>query len=208
MVVVPIVEGHGDVAAVPVLLRRLVDVAQAWDEVRIGVPIRCKHSQLVNQAQLSKRVRVARLREDCGAVLIIFDSDDDCPVELAAQVREWAVAEAGQVYCDVVLAKREYEAWFLAAIESLHGHHSMKNDAQSLPHPESPRDAKGRLEARMHISYSERTHQPAFTAIFCMAAAYARCRSFRKLVSSFGRLMEGASVELPAWPPTAWQKIT
>ena len=95
MVVVPIVEGHGDVAAVPVLLRRLVDVAQAWDEVRIGVPIRCKRSQLVNQAQLSKRVRVARLREDCGAVLIIFDSDDDCPVELAAQVREWAVAEAG-----------------------------------------------------------------------------------------------------------------
>ena len=44
MVVVPIVEGHGDVAAVPVLLRRLVDVAQAWDEVRIGVPIRCKRS--------------------------------------------------------------------------------------------------------------------------------------------------------------------
>lgn len=56
----------------------------------------------------------------------------------------------------------------------------------------------------MHISYSERTHQPAFTAIFCMAAAYARCRSFRKLISSFGRLMGGLGVDLPDWPPRAW----
>ena len=29
MTIVPIVEGHGDVEAVPVLLRRLVDEAQA-----------------------------------------------------------------------------------------------------------------------------------------------------------------------------------
>ena len=84
-VVVPIVEGHGDVAAVPVLLRRLVDAAEAWDAVRIDQPIRCNRSQLVNGVQLRKRVRLARLREDCGAILVVFDSDDDCPVELAAR---------------------------------------------------------------------------------------------------------------------------
>lgn len=59
----------------------------------------------------------------------------------------------------------------------------------------------------MRISYGETTHQPAFSAIFCMAAAYARCRSFRKLISSFGRLMGGLGVDLPAWPPPAWQEI-
>ena len=59
----------------------------------------------------------------------------------------------------------------------------------------------------MHLSYSERTHQPAFSAIFCMAAAYARCRSFRKLVASFGRLLEGSGVDLSVWPPRSWQEI-
>ena len=88
MMVVPIVEGHGDAVAVPVLLRRLVDAAKAWDAVRIGQPIRCKRGQLVDQAELTKRVRLARLRKDCSAILILFDSDDDCPVELAARVRE------------------------------------------------------------------------------------------------------------------------
>ncbi len=206
MVVVPIVEGHGDVAAVPVLLRRLVQEATAWDAVRIGQPIRCNRGQLVKEDELRKRVRVARLRKDCGAVLVIFDSDDCCPVDLGAQVREWAVAEAGPVPCDVVLAKREYEAWFLATVESLRTHSDVNSDARSHSDPESPRDAKGRLKARMNISYSETVHQPAFSAIFCMAAAYTRCRSFRKLVSSFGRLMDGVGADLPAWPPDSWQE--
>ena len=206
MEVVPIVEGHGDAAAIPVLLRRLVDAAEAWDAVRIGQPIRCNRSQLVDEGQLRKRVRVARLREHCGAIIVVFDSDDDCPVERAGQVREWAVAEAGPVSCEVVLAQREYEAWFLATVESLRTHRSVKTDAVSHPHPELPQDAKGRLEAMMRITYSERTHQPAFSAIFCMADAYAHCRSFRKLVGSFGRLMEGSGVDLSAWPPHGWRK--
>ena len=205
MVVVPIVEGHGDALAVPVLLRRLVDAATAWDAVRIDQPIRCNRGKLVKEDELKKRVRLARLRKDCGAVLIIFDSDDSCPVDLAAQVREWAVAAAGPVLCEVVLAKREYEAWFLATVESLRTHSDVNSDAQSHPDPESPRDAKGRLKAMMNISYSETVHQPAFSAIFCMAAAHARCRSFRKLVGSFGRLMDGVGADLPAWPPSAWQ---
>ena len=206
MTIVPIVEGHGDAGAVPVLLRRLVNAAKAGNEVRIDQPIRCNRGQLVKEAELKKRVRLARLRKDCGAVLIIFDSDDDCPVELAAKVREWAVDVAGPV-CEVVLAKREYEAWFLATVESLRTHRSVRSDAQSHPDPESPRDAKGILEAKLHVSYGETLHQPAFSAIFCMATAYTRCRSFRKLISSFGRLMGSLGVDLPAWPPTAWQEI-
>ena len=206
MTIVPIVEGHGDAAAVPVLLRRLVNAAAAW-EIRIDRPIRCNRNQLVKEAELKKRVRLARLRKDCGAVIIIFDSDDDCPVELAAQVREWAVAEAGPLHCEVVLAEREYEAWFLATVESLRWHRSVLSDAQSHPNPESHRDAKGVLEAMMHISYSETAHQPAFSDAFCMAVAYARCRSFRKLISSFGRLMDGLGVDLSDWPPRAWQEI-
>ena len=203
MVIVPIVEGHGEVAAVPALLRRLVDMAAAWAEVRIDTPIRCNRGKLVDENQLRKRVRLARRREHGSAVLILFDSDDDCPVALAARVRGWAVAEAGP-RCEVALAKCEYEAWFLATAESLRTHSHVRDDAQSHPHPESPRDAKGRLGAMMRIGYSETVHQPAFSAIFCLSAAYARCRSFRKLIGSFGHLTASAGVALPAWPPPAW----
>ena len=95
---------------------------------------------------------------------------------------------------------------FLAAVESLSTHRDVNSDAQSHPDPESPRDAKGILKREMmNISYSETVHQPAFSAIFCMAAAHARCRSFRKLVGSFGRLMDGVGADLPAWPPDSWQ---
>ncbi len=204
MTIVPIVEGHGDVQAVPVLLRRLIGAAQAWEQLSIDTPIRRKRSQLVDQRQLIKSVRLARLRKDCRGILVIFDSDDDCPVEIAAQVREWALAEAGHLACEVVLANREYEAWFLAAVESLRGHHGVKDDAVSHPHPESRRGAKGVLEAKMHIGYSETRHQPAFSNVFSMSAAYAGCRSFRKLVASFGRFMDAVGATPPAWPPQTW----
>ena len=76
----PIVEGHGEVAAVPVLLRRLVAEAQAW-RVGIGRPIRRPRNQLVQQPGLDTAVNLA-LHHGCDAILIMFDGDDDCPAEL------------------------------------------------------------------------------------------------------------------------------
>lgn len=55
----PIVEGHGEVDAVPVLLRRLRDEAGAFD-LQIGVPIRHTRAQLVREATLRQAVELAR----------------------------------------------------------------------------------------------------------------------------------------------------
>lgn len=46
----PIVEGYGDVAAFPVLLRRLVEEAQAW-AIDIGRPIRRPRHRLVDEVR-------------------------------------------------------------------------------------------------------------------------------------------------------------
>ncbi|MCZ0937037.1 MAG: DUF4276 family protein [Caldilineaceae bacterium] len=113
----PIVEGYGEVKALPILLRRLVEEAEVW-LVGIGRPIRKPRNQLVRETELRKAVRLALLQPECSAVLILFDGDSDCPAELGPAVQEWAVAEAGDVPCEVVIAHREYEAWFLASIES------------------------------------------------------------------------------------------
>ena len=66
MTIQPIVEGHGDVEAVPVLLRRLVDEAQTW-EVGVGRSIRRRRSQLVKKAELQKSVRLAGREGPVGA---------------------------------------------------------------------------------------------------------------------------------------------
>ena len=205
MKIQPIVEGHGDVDALPVLLRRLISEAQAWG-VQIGRPIRKPRSQLVRETEVKRAVRLALLQKDCRAILILFDGDSDCPAELAPIVQEWAEAAAGNVPCEVVIAHREYEAWFLAAIESLRGRRGIRDDAQPHPHPERPRGAKGHLEARMHAgaSYLETTDQPALSALFSMADAHRRCRSFRKLTSAFGQLVRSMGQELGEWPPASW----
>ena len=45
--------------------------------------------------------------------------------------------------CGVVMAQREYEAWFLAAIESLCGQRGIVSDALYPQDPEQVRGAKG-----------------------------------------------------------------
>ena len=167
----PIVEGHGEVGAVPVLLRRLLEEVQAW-EIRVNRPIRRTRSQFIQRNELEKTVELARHQTNCGAILILFDSDNDCPAELGPMVQGWAVGASGGVPCEVVMAHREYESWFLAAIESLRGQRGIRTDADPHPVPEIPRGAKEQLEARMHVggSYMETTDQPAFSALFSMIA--------------------------------------
>lgn len=205
MMIQPIVEGQGDEAAVPLLLRRLLNEAQAW-RLEVGKPHRRRRTQLVKKDSLQSAVEVAALREDCVGILVIFDADDDCPKELAPTLEGWAREAAGGKPCAVVMANREYEAWFLASIESLRGRAAILPDAASHPHPEGPRDAKGELERRMprSSSYSATVDQAALTAHLDLECAYRRCRSFRKLVSAFGALAAAAGVAPAVWPPAAW----
>ena len=89
MKVYPIVEGHGEVEAAPVLLRRLLAEADCQN-IGVGRPIRRTQSQLRSKEGIQAGVRLALLQPECAAVVILFDGEDDCPKELAAQVRAWA----------------------------------------------------------------------------------------------------------------------
>ena len=201
----PVVEGHGEVQAVPVLLRRIIEEAQSWS-VGVGKPIRRPRSALVTEAGIVRAIELARAKRDCGGILLLFDSDDDCPAELGPRVQDWAIGASGDVPCAVCMAHREYEAWFLATADSLRGHRAMKPEAMPHPNPESPRGAKDELERRcMSVNdYKETTHQAAFSGRMCLADAYRRCRSFRKLVASVGTLMRSMGQLRAAWPPPHW----
>lgn len=205
MNIVPIVEGQGEESAVPLLLRRLRDEAQLWN-VEVGRPIRQRRTQLVKKATLQAAVRIATVREDCAGILVLFDADDDCPKDCAPTLESWAREAAGDKPCVVVIANREYEAWFLAGIEALRGRCRINDGAVSHHNPESVRAAKEELERSMlpGASYSPPVDQARLTAHLDLERAYRNCRSFRKLVKAFG-VLAGALGPAPAtWPPAAW----
>ncbi len=200
-----IVEGHGEVAAAPILLRRLLAEA-GCQSIGVGRPIRRTHSQMRSRQGIHAAVQLAFLQPQCAAVVILFDGEDDCPKALAAQVRSWANEVAIAKPVDVVIAYREYETWFLAAIESLRGHFGIPAHADAPAHPEGRRDAKGALEAFMPAdrAYSETGDQPGMSAVFNLALAHQRNRSFRKLVKAIGDLLAQLRQPLPPWPPAGW----
>ena len=91
-----------------------------------------------------------------------------------------------------VLAKMEYEAWFLAAAGSLAGRRGLDETLAPPDNPEAIQDAKGWLSARMPRGrrYRETLDQAAFTATFDMAAARRNSPSFDKLWRDIGSLFQ------------------
>jgi hypothetical protein len=204
----PIVEGEGEVGAIPVLLRRLQQEAEAYT-FGINGPIRKPRSDFLDRARLAQAIKLARKQANCGAILVVVDGDgkDDCPKRDAPAIQDGAREAASPLPCEVVIPYREYEAWFLATIESLRGARGIRQDAVSHPEPELPRGAKGHLQDRLgpRRVYTPTTDQPALTAVFDLAIAHRRCRSFRRLVKAFGTLATALGAQLPTpWPPAGW----
>lgn len=201
MIVQAVVEGHGEVAAVPILLRRLAISGNVHD-LDILAPIRYSREQIIQGSVLTRAVGLARSRNADG-ILALFDADDDCPVEAADAVADRLADVAPDIRSGVVVANREYESWFLGSIESLRGRRGIATEAVSNPNPEGRRGAKEEITQRMSGSraYSPRGDQPAFTALFAMDSAYRTCRSFRRMAKAFGELAELPNGE---WPPAEW----
>lgn len=179
-----IVEGHGEVDALPVLLRRLNEWRPGPHYAQVLPPIRVHRDRFLNrEEELRKQLLLAAAKcGEQGWILVVLDADDDCPVSLAAKVRQRAKRYVPHRRLSVVLAKREYEAWLVAAARSLDGRRGFRCPEGTPADAEAPRDAKGWLRQNMEGGvYSEVLDQPAFTAHFDLQQAFENSRSFRKL---------------------------
>jgi hypothetical protein len=189
-----IVEGHGEVEAVPVVVRRIAQEALPSLAIKISPPFRLPRSRLLQPSELQRTVELAARRVgNFGGILILLDSDDDCPASMGHELLAWARKARADVPIRVVLAKREFEAWFLAAAESLRGRRGLAATLTSPSDPEAIRGAKEWLAAHMSEGhYSARLDQPALAALFDVSAAR-RAPSFDKFVRDVTSLLLEAS---------------
>lgn len=190
-VFVPIVEGHGEVQAVPALLYRLAQQANPEIPVRVNPPIRVKSGSFLNDDDYFRRqfaLAAAKAAQAQGHVLILLDCEDDCPAKLGPELLRRARAVRADVSVRVSLAYREYETWFIAAASSLCGHAGLPADLAPPADPERIRDAKGWLSQRMPHSYDPIVHQLNFTRAFDLEQARTN-DSFRRLHDQIQNLL-------------------
>jgi hypothetical protein len=188
-----IVEGRGDDVAVPVVVHRIAQVEAPWHTVVAETVVRRDRGLLVQQKHLAADIEfVARKLGGKGGILVLFDADDDCPASLGPVMQQWAQAERPDIPIAVVLAMREFEAWFLATAESLRGHRNLPDTIEDHPAPETVRDAKGWLTGQMPRpkSYSPSVDQAPLARIFNIERARSRCDSFSKLYREVSRLLQ------------------
>ena len=125
----PIVEGHGEVEAVPVLLRHVMNDGLGVYATGVRRPIRRPRDQLLSRDGLSRAIAMARCEPDVSAILVICDLDDDCARDILPDLLMWGQSEARPFPFGIALARREYEAWLLASLPSLAGRGRIQADA-------------------------------------------------------------------------------
>jgi len=181
--IAPIVEGHGEVQALPVLLRRLASAAAPETNLQINPALRVKASSFLDEKDgvyFKKYIELAARKAKAwpqSCVLILLDCENFCPTELGTNIIERASNCRSDITFLVILAHREYETWFLAAAESLRGVCGLPDNLCAPPNVESIRNAKGWLSQHMATPYNEPEHQPKMTDAFDFEQAM-QTRSF------------------------------
>ncbi len=181
---VPIVEGHGEVDAVPELLRRLLHEHLNVFDIQVAKPFRVKRNQVVKSGILEARVAQATMKNAYAqAVLVLLDSDDDNPRDLWMDLvqRTWTPTPLPTA---VVIIEKTFECWFLGVKDSLRGVCGIRTNADPPPNPEQIRGPKGRLSSNMEgiRAYSEVDDQVRLVNRMDIRLCQDRCQSFKYLV--------------------------
>lgn len=193
-----IVEGDGEVSALPLLLRRINEWQTPEQPTLILPPIRVQKDRFLNRPNEFRRfvLLAASKCGDEGWILIVFDADDDCPVVKHKEVLAQAQAIARHKRVAVVMANREYEAWLMASAPSLHGHRGFQwqGELSAIPF-DAKRDAKGWIQQRMGGASYGISDQVALTKHINLATAFKNSRSFRKLCSEWVKHTPNTMIE-------------
>jgi hypothetical protein len=191
-----IVEGEGEVAALPVLLRRIHKCVKPDLILNILPPIRAPKNKVIKERQLERAMELAVSKSRPPRVLfILLDADDDLPCIFGPDLLASARKVRSDIPLGVVLANREFESWFLSSLPSLQGCRGLGANLPSIVNAEIIRNAKGQLTKYMIGSraYSPVLDQAEFAKLFDMQLARQNSDSFDKCWREIERLLNTAS---------------
>ncbi|MGO9122568.1 MAG: DUF4276 family protein [Desulfomonilaceae bacterium] len=189
--IVPIVEGYGEADSVQALLNRILQSMNAHT-VHSDKPFRQKRQRIIKQGELERAIESAiRKRRNVGAILVLLDADRDCPAILGPELLTRA-RNATSLPVKVVLAKMEFESWFLGSLESFRGFMGVPDGAVAPENPEAW--GKGRLERICKpVNYRSTVHQLEFVRGMDIDACRRRCPSFDKLCPDVDALVHAST---------------
>jgi hypothetical protein len=200
-----IVEGHGEQTAVPVLLRRWFKQVGAYDWITEDKAIRASGAGALKRPHSSDDETGVEyyleigLAKGADAILVVLDADDECRERVARrqppfgpELLERARKHVGEraVSVAVVVADREYEAWFLSMREILRAAGAVAREWTPLRQVEDIRNCKREMNRLLGRAYEPSVDQAPLTwALPLDPAEPALPRSYRKLLKELARLV-------------------
>jgi hypothetical protein len=197
-VIVPIVEGDGEVDAVPNLLYKLLHRHDCFD-FHVARPKNAHgRGNLTAPGGVERFVLLALLEPHCEGVLVLLDADEDCAYTLANGLARRIAALTPQKPVVIIAAKCEYESWFLASLPTiagilLEGRPGLKTE---LTYPDDRIEflvgVKGWLSRNFQSGriYKETLDQLPMTRLIDLNLALPKSRSLRRLEHAVVQLME------------------
>ena len=192
--IVPVVEGDGDAAAFPELLVRILwniydrhDVSVAQGKTKV---VKANSRQKLEN-RLDSFLKHAQKKPGCGAILILVDADDECPVTLAKRLSQRCNDIGTSCPVQIVCARRSYESWFLASLDTIKGRHDIPDTAALLRDAEEVPNPKRWLTDQMPSgqAYKETSHQASLSSAIDLDLARLNSRSFRRLCHAVEQLL-------------------
>src|SRR5437588_781456 len=169
--IVVIVEGHGEDAAIRPLLERIWYELLTGDRLEVVEPLRQRQGTLLKEAGLKTAVDAAKVKLDLRRpdefsklVLVLLDSEGQCPKVLAPQLLKWATEARSDADIACVLPHPMFETWFAAAAASLAGVNGLPADLVIPADAEGEGKGKGWLKSLLPHKYKETVDQPRFAA--------------------------------------------
>ena len=188
-----VVEGHGEVAALRVLIATVV--AHIGSEVYpvVPTPLRVPRGTLLRTpgALENYAAQAIQLSDPRARLLVLLDSDDECPAELGPRLLQRLDSRFPDRPISINVANREYESWFIASAESIAGHIGVDPFHSTMPsNIETIRGAKEWLSRNLlHRRYKETTYQAAFSSAIDVPLARSRSQSFDRFCREVERLL-------------------
>ena len=199
-----IVEGAGDVKAAPVLLRKILYEYFDYYDIGVATPKKAGGRPALDRpGGIEKFIEYAALTPNCGAIIVLVDADDDCATELAKQICDRCKIVGVSVPIAVVCAVREYEAWFLASLDTIRGVLGSDHEINYEGDPEALAGVKEWLTQQMPLNraYKPTIDQATMSSLVDIPTAHANSRSFRRLCHAVEELqaaiLTGSAVVTP-----------